>query len=118
MKDLSESHYVTIEFTIPETHADQMREAIGKAGAGNYGNYSFCTFSTKGIGRFLPKQNAHPFLGKPDILETVIEEKITTCCHKKILSEVLEIIKQTHPYEETMIDIYPTYKIGYKKFID
>ena len=38
---------VKIVVFAPETHADAVREAMGKAGAGKMGNYSFCSFSAK-----------------------------------------------------------------------
>ena len=38
--------YVKIAVNVPESHADALREAIGKAGAGKIGNYSFCSFSS------------------------------------------------------------------------
>ena len=44
----------------PESHADKLREAIAKAGAGVIGNYTHYTFSLKGIGRFKPVQGANP----------------------------------------------------------
>jgi hypothetical protein len=47
------SDYVTIVFTVPETHAGAVREAMGRAGAGKVGNYSYCSYSVKGIGRFM-----------------------------------------------------------------
>ena len=34
------SDYVTIVITVPETHADEVREAMGRAGAGKVGDYS------------------------------------------------------------------------------
>ena len=43
---------------VPEDHADKLREAMGKAGAGEIGNYEFCTFTTKGIGRFRPGEGS------------------------------------------------------------
>ncbi len=49
-------------FTVPLSHADIVREAIGKAGAGKLGNYSYCSFSTRGIGRFIPHTDAHPLI--------------------------------------------------------
>ncbi len=109
------SEYVTIVITVPESHADIFREAMGKAGAGKVGNYSYCSFSVKGIGRFLPNTSAHPEMGKAGALEEVIEERIETVCHKEFLEQVLEAIKKAHPYEETVIDIYPVYEIGRKK---
>ena len=47
-------------FTVPTTHADAVRKAVGEAGAGKIGNYSFCSFSTKGTGQFKPEQGANP----------------------------------------------------------
>jgi hypothetical protein len=32
---------------VPLTHADVVREAMGKAGAGVIGEYQYCTFSTR-----------------------------------------------------------------------
>lgn len=111
----TQSEYVTIAFTVPESHAQIVREAMGKAGAGSIGNYSHCSFSIKGIGRFKPNQYASPFLGEKNILEEVKEERIESVCKTEILEHVLEEIKKAHPYEEMVIDIYPVYEIGRKK---
>lgn len=43
---------------VPETHAEAVRQAMGGAGAGRIGNYSFCSFSAKGVGRFKPEVSA------------------------------------------------------------
>lgn len=110
-----DSDYVTIVTTVPESHADQVREAMGRAGAGRVGNYSHCSFSVKGIGRFLPNEGANPHLGKVGTLEEVIEERIETVCARALLEDVLEAIKKAHPYEETVIDIYPVHEIGRKR---
>jgi hypothetical protein len=112
---LKPSNDVTIVFTVPESHADAVREAMGRAGAGRVGNYSFCSYSAKGIGRFMPNQGSHPYLGKEGVLEEVAEERIETVCSKDVLDHVLEEIKKAHPYEEMVIDIYPVYEIGRKR---
>ena len=109
------SDYVTIVITAPETHADAVREAMGRAGAGKVGDYSYCSYSVKGIGRFMPNKGATPYLGKEGVLEEVVEERIETVCSRAVLEHVLEAIKKAHPYEETVIDIYPVYEIGHKK---
>jgi len=109
------SDYVTIVFTVPETHAGAVREAMGRAGAGKVGNYSYCSYSVKGIGRFMPNNDSNPYLGKVGILEEVVEERIETMCNRSVLENVLEEIKKAHPYEEMVIDIYPVYEIGRKK---
>lgn len=108
------SDYVTIGVNVPETHADEVRKAMGIAGAGESENYVFASFSVKGLGRFMPKKGANPFLGKEGELEVVVEEHIETICLIRHLEKVIEEIKKAHPYEETVIDIYPVYEIGIK----
>lgn len=92
---------------VPESHADAVREAMGKAGAGWTGKYKHCSFSIKGVGRFLPLKTAKPAIGKVGKLEKVVEERIETICYKKNLNKAIKTIKKIHPYEEPAIDIYP-----------
>ncbi len=40
---------VKIVVFVPLTHADIVRDAMGDAGAGAIGNYSHCSFSSKGL---------------------------------------------------------------------
>ncbi|MFA6430573.1 MAG: hypothetical protein WC229_01645 [Candidatus Paceibacterota bacterium] len=101
------SENIKIVVFVPETHTDVVREAMGKANAGIIGNYSFCTFSTKGVGRFKPEQGANPHIGSVGKLEEVIEERIETICPREKLQEVIKAIKSVHPYEEVVLDVYP-----------
>lgn len=108
------SNYARIVLFVPETHADLVREAMGRAGAGKGENYSYASFSVKGLGRFLPGDTAHPFIGKAGDLETVVEERIETICALECLNEVIAEVKKVHPYEMSVIDIFPVYQIGLK----
>lgn len=92
---------------VPESHADMLRDAMGKAGAGKIGNYSYCTFTILGTGRFMPGAGAHPSVGEVGKLEAVEEERIETVCDEEQLTEVLRAIKTVHPYEEPATDVYP-----------
>ena len=98
---------VKIIVFVPLTHADIVRRALGEAGAGKIGNYSFCSFSTRGIGRFLPGEEAHPAIGMVGEFEEVEEERIEVNCPKAMLAEVIAAMKAVHPYEEVAYDIYP-----------
>jgi len=102
-----DSKNVKIVVFVPETHTDVVREAMGKAGAGNIGNYSFCSFSSKGVGRFKPENGASPHIGEIGKYEEVLEERIETICSREKLQEVIAAIKQVHPYEEIALDVYP-----------
>jgi hypothetical protein len=60
--------------TVPLTHADQVRAAIGDAGGGKIGEYSHCSFSSRGEGRFIPLDGAYPHIGSVGAPE-IVEEK-------------------------------------------
>lgn len=94
-------------FTVPSIHADACRNAIGEVGAGKLGNYSFCSFSTKGIGRFKPEPGAHPAIGEVGKLSTLEEEQIQCQLAEEIVDDVLAALKKVHPYEEIAYDLYP-----------
>ena len=98
---------VKLVIFVPENHADAIREALGKNGAGKVGDYEYCTFSTKGVGRFLPLETDHPAIGEVGKLETVPEERIETVCYKRDLDKIIAAVKKAHPYEEVALDIYP-----------
>lgn len=91
---------------VPESHANTLRDAMAGAGAGTVGNYSYCTFSVKGVGRLKPGAGANPTIGEVDILEEVSEERIETVCTADKLQEVLRVIRDVHPYEEPATDVY------------
>lgn len=92
---------------VPEENADEVRQALGEAGAGRIGEYSFCSYSIKGVGRFKPSENADPHIGSANKLESVDEERIEVACEKEQATEIINVIKKVHPYEEVVIDIYP-----------
>ena len=91
----------------PLTHADIVRSALGEAGAGRIGNYSFCSFSSRGVGRFLPNEQANPAIGEIGKFEAVEEERIEVVCAKDMVKDVVEAVRAVHPYEEMAYDIYP-----------
>ena len=98
---------VKIVVFVPETHADKVREVMGMAGAGKIGNYSFCSFTSKGIGRFKPEQGADPHIGQVGKFEEVVEERIEVICPREKIQDVIAVIKKVHPYDEVALDIYP-----------
>jgi len=90
---MNENKFVKIVVGVPEAYADKVRRAMGKAGAGKIGDYEFCSFSIKGIGRFIPLKTANPTIGQKGKLEQVIEERIETVCLKKDLQKIIKAIK-------------------------
>lgn len=100
------SKFVKLVVFVPEAYADPVRKVMGDAGTGKIGNYSHCTFSTKGLGRFIPLKGAYPKEGEVNKLTEVVEERIEAVCEEDKLDEVIKTIKEIHPYEEVPIDIY------------
>ena len=101
------SKNVKIVVTIPESHADALRRAIGDTGAGTLGNYTHCSVSSKVTGRFLLNDSALPTIGTVGVPEAVEEERIEVTCRRKNLPAVIAVIKVNHPYEEIALDVYP-----------
>ena len=86
--------------------ADAVREALGKAGAGQIGEYSYCSYTVTGKGRFIPSTNANPHIGSAGVAEVVEEERIEVECDRSKAKEAIEAMKTAHPYEEVAFDIY------------
>ena len=97
---------------VPETHAEDLRQSLGSAGAGAIGHYSHCTFSASGEGRFLPGEGTKPYIGRKDQLESVPEVKVETIVPEHLLRKVISRMKKAHPYEEPAYDIYPVENDG------
>ena len=91
---------------VPLVSADAVREAIGRAGGGKLGNYSFCSFSIRGTGRFKPEAGANPSVGEVGKMESVEEERIEVVMDAVVLEDVIAAMKEVHPYEEVAYEVY------------
>lgn len=98
---------VKIFVTVPSKNIDDVRGAVCEAGAGIIGNYNYCTYSSKGIGTFIPNAEANPHIGERGKLEFVKEVKLEFVCDIKSVKNVLGALRKSHPYEEPAIDIVP-----------
>ena len=90
---------------VPVDYADKVREAFGNAGAGKLGNYSFCSFSTRGEGRSMPLHGATPFYGTQGEVSLEQEERIEVVCERELAKRAVEQMKEVHPYEEVAYEI-------------
>lgn len=91
---------------VPLENADAVRRALGDAGAGVIGEYSYCSYSVTGKGRFMPSADAHPHIGQPGVAEIVDEERIEVVCDRSDAKAVIAAMKAVHPYEEVAFDMY------------
>ena len=100
-----------LEFYVPESHCEEVKNAVFAAGAGQQGNYSHCCWQTLGVGQFLPMDGSNPFIGKSGELEKVREFKVEMICEKKFIRKVVEALKKAHPYEEPAYSIFEMVEI-------
>jgi len=89
-----------LEYFIPPSHHEKVLESLHAAGVGNIGQYSQCSFSTSGKGRFTPNKGSNPFTGKIGQPEESDEWKVEVIFPKHNYNTVLKVLKQEHPYEE------------------
>jgi len=90
---------------VPDTHAESLRKALFNEGTGHIGNYENCSFNTKGIGTYLPNENANPNVGSIGKLQKEPETAITLYFEKHQEQSLLKTLFKNHPYEEVAYEI-------------
>ncbi|TJX14710.1 Nif3-like dinuclear metal center hexameric protein [Tissierella creatinini] len=98
---------------VPEDSRELILRALEEEDAGHIGNYSSCTFNTKGIGTFRPLEGTNPFIGVTNILEEVNEVKVETIVKEEALNRTINKVIKIHPYEEVAYDIFELINEGY-----
>lgn len=89
----------------PMDKAEQVRNALFEAGAGNIGNYSECSFNTEGTGTFKAGTGAHPYTGELNKRHHERETKMEMIFPAWKEQAVVKALLKAHPYEEVAYDI-------------
>lgn len=89
----------------PTEKVQEIQQALFKAGAGEIGNYSQCSFNSEGTGTFLANENAQPYVGKADELHQEKETKIEVIFPAYLQSKIVNALLKAHPYETIAYDI-------------
>jgi len=101
---------------VPVAQAEQVRNALFHAGAGNIGNYSEASFNAEGTGTFKGNEYADPYVGEPGIRHTENEIRIEVIYPANLESKILMALVLAHPYEEVAYDLYnltnPNQQVG------
>ncbi|MEY4384256.1 MAG: hypothetical protein RI995_1798, partial [Bacteroidota bacterium] len=95
-----------LSFYVPIQQQDIVRNALHEAGAGNIGEYSSCSFTVEGEGRFTPSVNSNPTIGVTNQAEKVHEVKIEMIFPKHLENIILQALINAHPYEEVAYFIH------------
>ncbi|MBS4059773.1 MAG: Nif3-like dinuclear metal center hexameric protein [Bacteroidetes bacterium] len=91
----------------PESHVENVRNAIFEAGAGQIGKYDCCSFNTNGTGTFRAGAEANPFVGEIGKMQHEGETRIETILPAYLTRKVIHAMIEAHPYEEVAYDLYP-----------
>ncbi|WP_421808891.1 Nif3-like dinuclear metal center hexameric protein [Flagellimonas sp.] len=89
----------------PLEDAEKVKSALFKAGAGEIGKYSNCSFSTEGVGSFKAGTNANPSVGEVGELHLEKEAQINVIYSFEKENNLLKALFDAHPYEEVAYEI-------------
>jgi dinuclear metal center YbgI/SA1388 family protein len=92
---------------VPEENVDAVAKALAEVGAGVIGDYTECTFRTRGTGTFRSGDETNPYLGEKGRLEEVEEVRVETVVPAHTVDRAVEAVTAAHPYEEMALDVYP-----------
>lgn len=104
LSPLSSVLYKLITY-VPESHTELVRKSLFEAGAGQIGRYSECSFSSSGVGTFLPGEGSEPFVGEPGNRHAEAEQRLEVLVTAHGLNAALQHLKKAHPYEEPAYDV-------------
>jgi len=90
---------------VPLSNANYVREALFKAGAGNIGNYSKCSFNIEGTGSYMGNEESNPTIGKKGELHHEEEVQIGVTFQKHNKNSILKALFKSHPYEEVAYEV-------------
>ena len=92
---------------VPPQKLEGVADAIFRAGAGHVGDYSRCSYRTRGEGTFFGGSTTRPAAGHRGRMEHVQEVRLESVVCTKDLARVIHAMRLVHPYEEPAFDIYP-----------
>jgi dinuclear metal center YbgI/SA1388 family protein len=90
---------------VPIEKADMVRNALFKAGGGQIGNYSECSFNTEGIGTFKAGEGTDPYVGEKGLQHQEKEMKVEIIFPGFLEQKMVTALKDAHPYEEVAYEV-------------
>ncbi|MFT4412259.1 cytochrome C biogenesis protein [Fredinandcohnia humi] len=99
--------YVKIEVLLPEEYIETIRKQLNEIGALTIGKYDNVISFSYVKGYWRPLADSKPFQGNAGEISFGTECKMEFRCLYNKVDEVVSIIKNTHPYEEPIINMIP-----------
>lgn len=97
---------------VPESHLEEVFNAMSHSGAGIIGEYKMCSFRIEGTGTYKPASSSRPFSGRKGIVNYETEIKLEMECDSEALMTVIVSMLDAHPYEEVAYEIYSFFKFS------
>ncbi|MBT8259098.1 MAG: Nif3-like dinuclear metal center hexameric protein, partial [Bacteroidia bacterium] len=90
---------------VPVEKHETVRKALFKAGAGEIGKYSNCSFNIDGTGTFKGDDTSTPSYGEKGVFHSEKEINLTLTFQKHLESGILKALFEAHPYEEVAFEV-------------
>ena len=103
---MSDSTLHKLVWFVPREALEVTRDAVFAAGAGRIGRYQRCSWYTAGTGTFLAGDGADPSIGRVGREERVSELRVETVVPVEIARQVVDALREAHPYEEVAFELY------------
>lgn len=104
---MNASPFYKLEIFTPEEVVDEVLDALAKAHAGEIGHYTHCAAVSEVQSQWFAEDGAAPAVGPSGKLYTGVEYKIEVNCREEYLAEAIQAVRDIHPYEEPVINVYP-----------
>lgn len=99
---------------VPDSHVEQVRNALFEAGAGSLGNYDCCSYASKGEGTFRALEGADPYVGNMMELHHEPETRLEVLLPVWKKGSVEQALRRSHPYEEPAYDFLNLDNLSYR----
>lgn len=91
---------------VPVEAEEAFLEALYATPAGRIGDYTNCSFRSRGTGTFRPGVAAQPYSGVPGAVSHAEELRVETVVRREDLPAVVAALRRAHPYETMAYDAY------------
>lgn len=93
-------------FYVPESHLEDVKNAVFAAGGGRIGEYDRCSWQVLGRGQYRPLEGSQPFLGQEGQVQLVSEWKVELVVADELIHDSVKALKQAHPYETPAYEVW------------
>jgi len=93
-------------FYVPESHLEEVKDAVFAAGGGRMGDYDRCSWQVLGRGQYRPLEGSQPFLGQENQVQLVSEWRVGLVVADELIHDCVKALKRSHPYETPAFDVW------------